>query len=75
MDTDVKIDAENNVFGFGDYGGIDNIKLCKSVTLKSNLVLGNRLYDYREYNTAMKIDQIIQHAFRQKITYVLWKIS
>ncbi len=62
LDTDVKIDAENNVFGFGDYGGIDNIKLCKSVTLKNNLVLGNRQYDYREYNTAMKIDQIEDEA-------------
>ncbi|MEM7374109.1 MAG: hypothetical protein AAF587_36285 [Bacteroidota bacterium] len=58
VDTDIQLLAENNVFGFGDFGGIDNIKKCKSITLKDNLLTGHRKYDYREWNTKMNIEEI-----------------
>jgi hypothetical protein len=58
LDSSVKLKATNNVFGFGDYGGVDNIKKSKWVKLANNLFFGNKLYDYREYNTAMKVDDI-----------------
>lgn len=54
LDTDIVATASNNVFGFGDYGGVDNIKINKQLTLKDNLMAGNRLYDYREFNTYTK---------------------
>lgn len=48
MDRDVQVFAANNVFGFGDFGGVDNAKLCRQITLKDNLLTGNKKYDYME---------------------------
>lgn len=58
LDTDLMMLAQNNVFGFGDFGAVDNIKKCPQLVLKNNLLFGNMQYDYREYNTKMKIDEI-----------------
>ncbi|MCA9219682.1 MAG: right-handed parallel beta-helix repeat-containing protein, partial [Planctomycetales bacterium] len=58
LDSEVIANITGNVLGFNDYGAIDNIKKCKKLTVSKNLVFGNRLYDYREFNTAMKIDAI-----------------
>lgn len=58
LDTDIMLLAENNVFGFGDFGAVDNIKKCPQLVLKGNLIFGNQQYDYREYNTKMKINEI-----------------
>ncbi|MBL7828682.1 MAG: right-handed parallel beta-helix repeat-containing protein [Saprospiraceae bacterium] len=62
FDTDLTITAENNTFGFGDYGGVDNIKQCKKVTLRNNLFVGHKKYDYREYNTNMSIGDLEDYA-------------
>lgn len=62
MDTEVLLTASNNVFAFGDYGGVDNIKLAKKITLKDNLFTGNRLYDYREFNTSVKVSEFEDEA-------------
>ncbi|MDP3503219.1 MAG: right-handed parallel beta-helix repeat-containing protein [Myxococcales bacterium] len=62
MDTEVKLTATNNVFAFGDYGGVDNIKVAKGITLKDNLFTGHRLYDYREFNTSVKVDEFEDEA-------------
>ncbi len=62
MDTDVKINIENNILGFGDFGGVNNIKQCKTLTLKGNIFLGHKKYDYKEFNTPMKIDEIEDYA-------------
>lgn len=62
LDTDLTLVATGNVFGFGDYGGVDNIKLAKGITLKDNLLTGNRLYDYREGNTAIKVENLEDSA-------------
>jgi hypothetical protein len=62
MDQEVRLSASNNVFAFGDYGGVDNIKLAKKITLKDNLFTGNRLYDYREFNTSVKVSELEDEA-------------
>lgn len=62
VDTDVTVNASGNVFGFGDYGGVDNIKKSKNMKLKNNLFVANKLYDYREYNTAMRIGEMEDDA-------------
>jgi hypothetical protein len=61
MDQSVVVQAEKNVFAFGDMGGVDNIKLCKNLTLNDNLVTGNRKFDYRE-DVDMDIDEIEDEA-------------
>lgn len=48
MDRFVEMHAENNVFGFGDFGGVDNEKRCEKITLINNLFTGNKKFDYRE---------------------------
>jgi hypothetical protein len=62
LDQEVKLTASNNVFAFGDYGGVDNIKLAKKITLKDNVFTGNRLYDYREFNTSVKVSEFEDEA-------------
>ena len=62
FDGNLTIAATDNVFGFGDYGGVDNIKQCKKVTLKNNLFVGHKLYDYREYNTNMSLGDLEDYA-------------
>jgi hypothetical protein len=58
MDVNTIVVAENNVFGFGDYGGVNNVKQCKNLTLRNNLFVGHKKYDYKEYNTMMKLDDM-----------------
>ena len=59
FDTEIsKLYIANNVIGFGDEGGVDNIKKCKALVLKDNLFTGNHNYDYREWNTKMKITEV-----------------
>ncbi len=62
FDTMIQATVSQNVFGFGDYGGVDNIKKAQGVTLKDNLFTGNRLYDYREFNTSVKVDELADEA-------------
>lgn len=62
LDQEIKLTASNNVFAFGDYGGVDNIKVAKKITLKDNLFTGNRLYDYREFNTSVKVSEFEDEA-------------
>jgi hypothetical protein len=62
VDAEIKLSASNNVFAFSDYGGVDNIKLAKKITLKDNLFTGNRLYDYREFNTSVKVSEFEDEA-------------
>ncbi len=54
--------AENNVFGFSDFGGVNNIKQCKTVTLKNNLFVGHKKYDYQEFGTGLKLDELEDYA-------------
>jgi len=62
FDNSLTLLAENNVFGFSDYGGVNNIKQCKSVTLKNNLLVGHKKYDYQEFATGLKLDELEDYA-------------
>jgi len=62
FDNSLILEAENNVFGFSDYGGVNNIKQCKTVTLKNNLFVGHKKYDYQEYATGLKLDEMEDYA-------------
>ncbi|MFN8344478.1 MAG: right-handed parallel beta-helix repeat-containing protein [Spirosomataceae bacterium] len=58
MDGNTMVTAEDNVLGFADFGGVNNVKQCKNLTLKGNLFIGHKKYDYKEYNTMMKLDEM-----------------
>jgi hypothetical protein len=62
IDQEIGLSAVGNVFAFGDYGGVDNIKVAKKITLKDNLFAGNRMYDYREFNTNVKVSELEDEA-------------
>jgi hypothetical protein len=62
FDDALTIVAENNVFAFSDYGGVNNTKQCKFVTLKNNLFVGHKAYDYLEFGTSMKLDEMEDYA-------------
>ena len=62
FDESLSILIENNVLGFSDMGGINNIKQCKKVTLKNNLFVGHKKYDYQEFGTGLKLDELEDYA-------------
>lgn len=62
VDTDIVLQANNNVLGFSDYGGVDNIKKSANMLIKENLFFANKLYDYREFNTEMRVDVLEDEA-------------
>lgn len=62
FDNSLTLVAENNVFGFSDFGGVNNIKQCKTVTLKNNLFVGHKKYDYQEFSTGLKLDEMEDYA-------------
>ena len=62
FDNALSIVAENNVFGFADFGGVNNVKQCKFVTLKNNLFVGHKKYDYQEFGTGLKLDEMEDYA-------------
>lgn len=62
MDGNTVVVAEDNVFGFGDFGGVNNVKQCKSLSLRNNLFVGHKKYDYKEYNTMMKLDDMADYG-------------
>jgi len=61
-DKEINLHIEGNVIGFCDIGGFDNIKKAENVVLKNNLFTGNRQFDYREFNTMMKVSDIADYA-------------
>ena len=62
FDNALTLVAENNVFGFSDFGGVNNVKQCKTVTLKNNLFVGHKKYDYQEFGTGLKLDELEDYA-------------
>lgn len=62
LDTRLVATIENNVFAFSDYGGVDNIKVCKNLTLNNNLFTANKKYDYRENNDGMLVSDMGDYA-------------
>ncbi len=62
MDAYCRVTAENNVFGFGDQGGVNNVKICKDLTLNNNLFFGHGLFDYREFRSDLPLDELEDYA-------------
>jgi hypothetical protein len=62
FDNSLTLVAEDNVFGFSDFGGVNNIKQCKTVTLRNNLFVGHKAYDYQEFGTGLKLDELEDYA-------------
>jgi len=62
MDAYCKVTAENNVFGFGDAGGVNNIKKCKDLTVSNNIFFGHGAFDYREFRSDMPLEEIEDYA-------------
>ena len=62
VDAYMKVVAENNVFGFGDMGGVNNVKKCKSLSLNDNLFFGHTLFDYREFRSDLPLEELEDYA-------------
>ena len=61
MDTRVKLIAKNNIFGFGDFGGVNNIKKCEYLQLLNNNFFGHKVYDF--FDTApMSVAEMADYA-------------
>lgn len=55
MDGNTIMTIENNILGFGDFGGVNNVKQSKNLSLRNNVFFGHKKYDYKEYNTALSL--------------------
>ncbi|MCF6279767.1 MAG: hypothetical protein L3J14_05405 [Flavobacteriaceae bacterium] len=60
LDQNLVASVENNVFGFGHMGGI--YSKGADLTLNNNLFTGNSKYDYKEINSKMKVEDILDES-------------
>ncbi len=60
LDKDLVVVAENNVFGFAHMGGV--YSKGTTLTLNNNLFTGNSKYDYKEINSEMRVDDILDES-------------
>jgi len=61
MDNSVNLTANNNIFGFGDFGGVNNIKRCEHLILNNNNFFGHKSYDFFD-TSAMNVVDMIDYA-------------
>lgn len=62
LDASVKVMAKDNVFGFGEMGGVNNVKKCMNLNLTENLFVGNGIFDYREFRSDLPLDELEDYA-------------
>ena len=62
VDAYCSVTAENNVFGFGDLGGVNNVKKCKDLRLENNLFFGHKKFDYREFRSDLPLADMEDYA-------------
>lgn len=62
LDKQLTATIENNVLGFGHFGGIYN--KGANIKLNNNIFTGNSKYDYKEINDEMIVEDIIDEAER-----------
>ncbi len=60
LDKDLTVIAENNVFGFSHMGGIYSKGAV--LTLNNNLFTGNTKYDYKEINSKMSVEDLLDES-------------
>jgi hypothetical protein len=61
MDTRVNLTANNNIFGFGDFGGVNNIKKCENLVLNNNNFFGHKKYDFFD-TSAINVSEMEDYA-------------
>ncbi len=61
MDTSVNLTANNNIFGFADFGGVNNIKKCKNLVLNNNNFFGHKKYDFFD-TSAINVSEMEDYA-------------
>ena len=61
MDVAVNLTANNNIFGFGDFGGVNNIKRCENLVLNNNNFFGHKKYDFYD-SSGMNVDDMADYA-------------
>jgi len=61
MDTSVNITANGNIFGFGDFGGVNNIKKCENLVLNNNNFFGHKKYDFFDIS-GMNVNDMVDYA-------------
>lgn len=62
LDAGTKIIATNNVFGLGDFHGVNNAKRSKDMVLNENLFMGNMAADYLEFDTRIALEDLEDEA-------------
>ncbi|MEM6342396.1 MAG: right-handed parallel beta-helix repeat-containing protein [Bacteroidota bacterium] len=62
MDNACKVVAEYNVLGFGDFGGVNNVKKALELQLNHNVFFGHTRFDYREFNTDLPLEELEDYA-------------
>lgn len=62
LDKQLTATIENNVLGFGHFGGIYN--KGANIKVSNNIFTGNSKYDYKEINDEMIVDDIVDEAER-----------
>ncbi len=60
LDRNIVAMVENNVFGFGHMGGI--YSKGADLTLNNNLFTGNSKYDFKEINSKMRAEDILDES-------------
>jgi len=61
MDTSVNLTANGNIFGFADFGGVNNIKNCENLILNNNNFFGHKKYDFFD-TSGMNVTDMIDYA-------------
>ncbi len=62
VDANLAVKVSNNVFGFSDFFGVDNIRKARFLELTDNLIIANQKGDYREFNTIMSLKELEDEA-------------
>lgn len=60
IDQNLTATIENNVFGFGHKGGVYN--KGSKILMNNNLFTGNSKYDYKEINSEMSVEDILDES-------------
>ncbi len=59
MESSVKVVMTGNVLGMNDYYAIDNAKRSQGIIMTHNLMFGNAIADYLEFDTKMDLEDIV----------------
>ena len=58
LEADTTVTATNNVLALGDRYGVDNASQSRGVVFNENLVTGNLVDDYLEFDASMSVEDL-----------------